>query len=123
MPDADRPFSIHSMCEREGTELSNVLLENTCATYLLLEMEKYTESSAEAMAKYVRASKHLQRIRCNVDLVADHHRLRRQCPKILCCFLPAIQERSSLKELNINFPLIGRPSHLALKNILTHTQS
>jgi Ran GTPase-activating protein (RanGAP) involved in mRNA processing and transport len=81
--------------------------------------EKYTKSSAEAMAKYVRTSKRLQHIRWNGAWYPQF----RHCEEILCCFLPAIQESTSLKELHINFPLIGGPSNLALENMLTHTQS
>jgi hypothetical protein len=43
--------------------------------------------------------------------------------EMFCCFLPAIQESTSLKELHIDFPLIGGPSNLTLENMLTHTQS
>jgi hypothetical protein len=42
---------------------------------------------------------------------------------MFCCFLPALQESTSLKELHINFPRGGGLSNLALENMLTHTQS
>jgi hypothetical protein len=38
-------------------------------------------------------------------------------------FLPVFQESTSLKELDIHFPLIGRLSNMALENMLTYTQS
>jgi hypothetical protein len=43
--------------------------------------------------------------------------------EILGCFLPAIQESTSRKEVDINFALRGGRSNLALENMLTHTQS
>jgi Ran GTPase-activating protein (RanGAP) involved in mRNA processing and transport len=43
--------------------------------------------------------------------------------ELLCCFLAAIQESTSLKELHIKFPLQGGQSYLALGNMLMHTQS
>jgi hypothetical protein len=98
-------------------ELADALLENTSVTYLRLETE--TKSSAEAMAKYLRTSKCLQRLHWNGEIHAE----LRHWEEILCCFLPAIQESTSLKELHITFPVTGGPSHLALENMLTHTQS
>jgi hypothetical protein len=106
--------------EKEDVELADALLENTSVTYLGLETENYTKISAEAMAKYVRTSKRLQRIRWNPLRIMDDQDSRE---KMLCCFLPAFQESRSLKELHINFPLRGEPSHLALENMLTHTQT
>jgi Ran GTPase-activating protein (RanGAP) involved in mRNA processing and transport len=114
-----KPFNIRHLSEKEDIELADALLENTNVTYLEFETEKYTNSSAEAMAKYVRTSKRLQHIRWNGAWYPQF----RHCEEILCCFLPAIQESTSLRELHINFPLIGGPSNLALENMLTHTQS
>jgi hypothetical protein len=119
LPAVDEPFKIRRMCEREHIELVNALLENNSVTYLQLEMENYSKSSAEAMAKYVLTSKRLQRIRWNADRDTE----LQQREEMLCCFLPAIQESTSLKELHITFPVTGGPSNLALENILTHTQS
>jgi hypothetical protein len=42
---------------------------------------------------------------------------------MFCCFLPAIQESTSLKELQISFPRGVGPSILVLENMLTQTQS
>jgi hypothetical protein len=84
-----------------------------------LHINIYTKSSAEAMAKYLRTSKRLQRIHLGGELGADYqHR-----EDILCCFLSAFQESTSLKEVCINFRLVGGPSKRALKNMMTHTQS
>jgi Ran GTPase-activating protein (RanGAP) involved in mRNA processing and transport len=115
LPEAGRPFKIRRMCEREGIELAGALLENTCVTYLELEMSKYTASSAATMAKYVRTSKHLQRIRILWN--------GQGCEEILCCFLPAIQESMSLKELHMELRLVNGPSNVAFENMLAHTQS
>jgi Ran GTPase-activating protein (RanGAP) involved in mRNA processing and transport len=114
-----KPFNIRHLSEKEDMELADALLENTNVTYIEFETEKYTNSSAEAMATYIRTSKHLQHIRWNGAWYPQF----RYCEEILCSFLPAIQESTSLKELHINFPLIGGPSNLALENMLTHTQS
>jgi hypothetical protein len=67
LPDCGKPFKIRHTCEREGIELADALLENTIVTYLELETGKYTKSSAEAMAKFVRTSKHLKHIKWNED--------------------------------------------------------
>jgi Ran GTPase-activating protein (RanGAP) involved in mRNA processing and transport len=115
LPEIGKPFKIRRMCEREGIEVADALLENNSVTYLELETANYTKSSAQAMAKYVRTSKRLQRIRLNGE---TWHR-----EEILCCFLLAIQESTSLKELHIKFRLTGGPSTLAFENMLTHTQS
>ena len=96
-------------------ELANALLENTNITYLRLKLAKYTKCSAEAMAKCVRANKFLQRIRYHWVSIDDR--------VLLCCFLHAIQESTSLKELNIGFPIIGGSSNLALESLLAHTQT
>jgi hypothetical protein len=52
-----RPFIINNLSESEPMELSDALLENNSVAYLKLDTEKYTKSSSEAMAKYVRTSK------------------------------------------------------------------
>jgi Ran GTPase-activating protein (RanGAP) involved in mRNA processing and transport len=118
LPELGKPFRIRRLSEREYMELADALLENNSVTYLQLHAENHTKSSAEAMAKYVRTSKRLQRIRWDRDSGGyDNYE------DILCCFLPAFQESKSLKELHINFPVTGGPSSLALKNMLTHTQS
>jgi hypothetical protein len=116
LPEPGRPFKIRHLSEKEDIELADALLENTSVTYLELETEKCTKSSAEAMAKYVRTSKRLQHIRWNPGA-------RMMDDRGLCCFLPAIQESTSLKELHMELPLQGGPSNLAFENMLTHTQS
>jgi hypothetical protein len=117
LPVPGDPFKIRHLSEKEGIELADALLENTSVTYLGLETAKYTKSSAEAMAKYVRTSKHLQHIRWSSNRESQHFEV------ILCSFLHAIQESTSLKELHIDLPLIDGPSNLALENMLTNTQS
>jgi Ran GTPase-activating protein (RanGAP) involved in mRNA processing and transport len=100
-------------------ELANALLENNGVTYMQLVAENHTKRSAEAMAKYVCTGKCLQRIRCDVDWDEDDD----NCEEMFCTFLPAFQESTSLKELQIDLLLIGGPSKLAFENMLTHTQS
>jgi Ran GTPase-activating protein (RanGAP) involved in mRNA processing and transport len=120
LPEPGQPFKIrHSLSEKEGIKLADALLENTSVTYLELRTEKYTKNSAEAMAKYVRTSKHLQRIHWE----GARSPLFRQREEIFCCFLHAFQESTSLKELGILFPVTGGKSNLALESMLTHTQS
>jgi Ran GTPase-activating protein (RanGAP) involved in mRNA processing and transport len=121
LPESGKPFAIcHRLSEKEDMELTDALLENTSVTYLQLETKEYTKSSAEAMAKYVRTSKRLQRIRLKPNRMIDD-RVLRQREEMLRHFLPAIQESTSLKELHILS--IGGPSSQALENMLTHTQS
>jgi Ran GTPase-activating protein (RanGAP) involved in mRNA processing and transport len=116
LPPKGNSFNISHLSEKEYMELADALLENTSVTYLELKTEEY---SAEEMAKYVRTSKRLQRIKWEDQFRGDD----RVFEEILCHYLPAIQESTSLKELHINFHLIGGPSNLALENMLTHTQS
>jgi Ran GTPase-activating protein (RanGAP) involved in mRNA processing and transport len=115
LPAVGQSLVIRNLSEREEMELADALLENTNVKYLDLQTENYTESSAEAMAKYVRTSKHLQRIDWNITYSEE----------LLCCFLLAFQESTSLKELYIPiaYDLLGVPSNLALENMLTHTHS
>jgi Ran GTPase-activating protein (RanGAP) involved in mRNA processing and transport len=115
LPAPGEPFRIDYLSENEGMELADALLENTNVTYLELETRKYTKSSAEAMAKYVRTSKSLQRIDWNGEL---RHR-----EEMICCFLHAFQESTSLNNLLIDVPVIDGPTSLALENMLTNTQS
>jgi Ran GTPase-activating protein (RanGAP) involved in mRNA processing and transport len=127
LPDCGKPFKIRHMCEWEGIELADALLENTSVTYLELEPSKYTKSSAEAMAKFVRNSKHLKHIHWSEDWDAatlyDRELVLGHREEMFSCFLAAIQESTSLKELNMELPSRGRPSDQALENMLTHTQS
>jgi Ran GTPase-activating protein (RanGAP) involved in mRNA processing and transport len=115
LPAPCEPSRIALLSEKENIELAAALLENTNVTRLELETEKHTKSSAEAMAEYVRTSKRLQRISWLGTI--------REREEIICCFLRAIQESTSPKELDINFPLIGGPSNLVLENMLAHTRS
>jgi Ran GTPase-activating protein (RanGAP) involved in mRNA processing and transport len=118
LPESGEPFKIRHVSEKEGLELADALLENANVT--CLELGTATVSFGEAMAKYVRTSKRLQHFRWNLT---RNDRVFWQPQEMLCHFLPAFQESTSLKELDINFPLISGPSNLALEDMLTHTQS
>jgi hypothetical protein len=129
LPEPGQPLRItsHMLSEKEHIEIADALLENTRVTYLKLRMEKYTKSSVEAMAKYIRTSKHLQRIHWNptrmISDVMTKYEVLQQAEDMLRCLLNAIQESTSLKELHIDFPVTGGPPNPALENMLTHTQS
>jgi Ran GTPase-activating protein (RanGAP) involved in mRNA processing and transport len=78
------------------------------------------------MAKFVRTSKHLKHINWNEDsgaLINDRELVLGHREEMFSCFLPAIQESTSLMELNMELPFRGRPSNQALEDMLTHTQS
>jgi hypothetical protein len=122
LPELGKPFKIRDLSEREYMELADALLENTSVTYLQFATLNYTKSSAEAMAKYVRTSKRLQRILWPRNWMVEASVLRHR-EEIVCCLLSAFQKSTSLKELSMELPLIGGPSNLALENMLTHTQS
>jgi Leucine-rich repeat (LRR) protein len=122
LPEPGEPLRILHLTEKEDMELADALLENNNVTYLQLGTEKCTKSSAEAIAKYVRTSKRLQRIRWNGDSGVPYRGLRHH-EETLCCFLAGIQESTSLKVLDINLPPTGGPSNLALESMLAHTQS
>jgi hypothetical protein len=122
LPELGKPFKIRHLSEKEDMELADALLENTSVTYLELETKKYTKIYGEAMAEYIRTSNHLQRIYWPRRFTTYgremwHHE------EMWYCFLFAFQESTSLKELQIDLPLIGGPSNLALENMLAHTQS
>jgi hypothetical protein len=105
-------------------ELADALLENNSITNLELMTEKYTKSSAEAMAKYVRTSQRLQRIRWPKSyLFDDRESALRHREEMFCCLLPAFQKSTSLRDLEMEWPRGRGPSNLALENMLTHTQS
>jgi hypothetical protein len=122
MPELGKPFKIRRLSEREGIELADALLENTSVTYLELVTAEYTKSSAEAMAKYVRSSKRLQSFRWNGQWGRDDRELRYP-QEIICCFLAAIEESTSLEELDMELPREAGSSHLAFESMLKHTQS
>jgi hypothetical protein len=117
LPEPGEPLWIRHLSEKEHIELADAFIEDTSVTYIeLMPADSYTKSSADAMAKYLRTSKRLQRI--------YWHGQMRENEEIICCFLLAFQESTSLKMLHINFPVTdGGPSHLALENMLTNTQS
>jgi hypothetical protein len=121
LPEPGEPLRIGNLSEKEHIEVAGALLENTNVTFLELEAAKYTKSSTEAMAKYVRTSKHLQRTHWNEEEGGDDRELW-QREAIICCFLAAFQESTSLKEIRMELPRGGGPSNLALENMLTHTQ-
>jgi hypothetical protein len=121
LPELGKPFQIRDLSEKEDLELADALLENNSVTYLeLMDIGTFTKSSAEAMAMYVRTSKRLQRIRIRCQYTNTTMQLR---DEILCCFLSAIQESTSLQKLHMELPRGTGPSNLAFENMLTHTQS
>jgi hypothetical protein len=121
LPEQSEPLRIGRLSEKEYMEFADALLENTNVTYLELRIVAYTKGSAKAMAKYMRTSKRLKRIQWNEESSGNDLDLRR-CEETLCCFLAAIQESTSLKELDMESPRQGGPSNLALENMLMHTK-
>jgi hypothetical protein len=84
--------NLASLYEKEHIELADALPENTNVTYIeLLNTDNYTKSSTEAMTKHLRTSKRLQRIYWHGEM--------REREGIICCFLQAFQESTSLKIL------------------------
>jgi hypothetical protein len=107
LPELGEPFNIRRMCEREGIELADALLENTNVTYLELHLDKNTKSSAEAMAKYVRTSKRLQRIRFQRGN-ASSLRYQKIYSVVFC--LQFKKARRSRNYTLIFLSLVGRPT-------------
>jgi Ran GTPase-activating protein (RanGAP) involved in mRNA processing and transport len=118
LPEPGEAFKMHPLSENQAMELADALLENTNVTYIQLVTARYKESSAVAMAAYVRTSKRLQRIDWNGE---DCELPQRK--EMLCCFLPAFQESTSLKKLHMGLPRVGGPYLSALEDMLTHTKS
>jgi hypothetical protein len=125
LPQFGKPFRFRPFSEKEDVELVDTLLEsNTNVTHLELWLCYNTKSSSEATAKYVRTSKRLRRIRFRRKMEPESQRLGRLHEEIMMCyFLPAIQESTSLKELHMELPLVRGRSTLAFESMLTHTQS
>jgi hypothetical protein len=122
LPEPGEPLRICRLNEKEDIELAAALLENNNVTYLQLDTAKHTKTSAWAMAKYMRTSKHLQRIDWYGQSMTND-RVLQQREEMLRCFLAAYQESTSLKELDMEFLRIGERSNLALESMLTHTQT
>jgi hypothetical protein len=111
LPEPGGPFKFRPLSKKENIEIADALLESTSVTFLELGTDNYKKSSAEAMAKYVRTSKHLQRIRWPRNWVQPDNRVLKQREDMFCRLLPAIQESTSLKELHILNPITGgRPT-------------
>jgi hypothetical protein len=70
------------------------------------------------MAEYLRNSKCLQRIGWTGIYIHHCSSVRRNALVFAC-----ISRKYSLKELDIDFPLVRGPSNLALESMLKHTQS
>jgi hypothetical protein len=78
-------------------ELADALLENNSVIYLEVETKRYTKSSAEALAKYVRTSKRLQRMK-------------------KCCVVYCLQFKKAHRSSIYTFTylsLVGRPTWLS----------
>jgi Ran GTPase-activating protein (RanGAP) involved in mRNA processing and transport len=127
MPEPGQPFKIDRRSDKEDLELADALLENNRVTYLEFEVRNYTKSSAEAMAKYVRTSKRLQRIHMTKRFIGEE-----LDEDMVCSFLLAFQESTSLKELQMELIFrqtskvsgpSGSKTNLAFEHMLTHTQS
>jgi hypothetical protein len=82
LPEPGEPLSIKSLSVKKGIELADALLKNTSITDLAMETREYTKSSAEAMTKYVRSSKRLQRIYWNMEHESIPKALQRQWPSM-----------------------------------------
>jgi hypothetical protein len=103
LPEPGEPLRITHLSEKEGMELADALLENASIAHLKLKTNYYTKSSAEAMGQYVRNSKCLQRISWKGEMNGEHREMRPR-EDMLCCFLPAFQESTSLRELHMELP-------------------
>jgi hypothetical protein len=127
LPEPDKPFEICPLSEKEDMALADALMQNSNVTYLELDRVKHTKRFAKAMAEYMRTSKCLQRIRLvgkpEAGFLAANDRQLKHHEEMMCCFLPAFQGSTSLKEVYMDLPFQGGPSIMALKNMLTHTQS
>jgi Ran GTPase-activating protein (RanGAP) involved in mRNA processing and transport len=121
LPEPGQPFKISPLSDEEEIVVAGALLENTTVTYLKLETGRYMTRVAEAMAKYVRTSKHLQRIHWDGEIWNGFRQPQRE--EILSCFLSAFQESTSLKELRIDSLYQHVPFNLAFENMLAHSQN
>jgi Ran GTPase-activating protein (RanGAP) involved in mRNA processing and transport len=104
------------LSESEHIELADALIHNTRVQRIFMELDDYTERSAQAMAKYFRASEVL---RC---VILSGSRNNSESQRVLSCLLLALQERPSLKELSLHELKLGSASK-AIEALLINTQS
>jgi hypothetical protein len=109
LPEVGEHFRMNSLLsEKNVIKLADALLENTSVTHLQLDTEMYTKSSAEAMAKYVRTSKRLQRIRW--ELPANNHELKHHEEFSVVFYLHFKRVRRSRNFTLASLAGLGRPS-------------
>lgn len=122
LPRKGAPFVINrKLSERESIELTNALLQNTNIQSISLNVDHYTSKSAETMGKYLRGSKHLQRVRLEGRPFPDVNLQRHK--QVFSILLRALQESTSLKEISIHNLEIGMLANNSLETFLARTPS
>jgi Ran GTPase-activating protein (RanGAP) involved in mRNA processing and transport len=117
LPRDNLPFKIGPrLSEREHIELADALTHNTRVQRIFMELDDYSERSAQAMAEYFRASKVL---RC---VILSGSRNNSESQRVLSCLLVALQNTPSLKELSLHELKLGTASK-AIENLLIRAPS
>jgi Ran GTPase-activating protein (RanGAP) involved in mRNA processing and transport len=117
LPRDNFPFKIGPLLsENEHIELADALTHNTCVQRIFMELDDYTERSAQAMAEYFHTSKVLR------GVILSGSRSDSESQRVLSCLLLALQGRPSLKELSLHELKLGSASK-AIETLLSNTQS
>jgi Ran GTPase-activating protein (RanGAP) involved in mRNA processing and transport len=117
VPGDNLPFKIRPcLSEKEHIELADALTQNTIVKRIFLDVDDFTERSAQAMAEYLRTSKNLY------SVILCGSRNNSESQRVLSCFLLALKEKASLKELSLHDLKLGSASQV-LEKLLMDTQS
>jgi Ran GTPase-activating protein (RanGAP) involved in mRNA processing and transport len=128
LPSTGSPFKIRAgLTESQYIELSAALLESSAVKRLELDVYALTEGSAQAIGKYLRASKFLVSVSLDegwapATAFEDRSAWWRNQHTVLTILLRSLRKCVSLEELSVKNRELGRASH-ELKAFLIHTKS
>jgi Ran GTPase-activating protein (RanGAP) involved in mRNA processing and transport len=100
-------------------EIAEALLQNTIVRRIGLDLQHYSELSADAMAKYLAQSKHLLAVELSQNSIYE---MDHPYQHFLSSFIEAVGKSDSIKELNLTCPDLG-PASKSFENLLTRTKS
>jgi Ran GTPase-activating protein (RanGAP) involved in mRNA processing and transport len=128
LPSTGNPFKIRAgLTETQYIELSAALLESSAVKRLELDVYALTEGSAQAIGRYLRASKCLVSVSLDegwapATAFEDRSAWWRNHHTVLTILLRSLRKSTSLEEFSIKNRQLGRASH-ELKAFLIHTKS
>jgi Ran GTPase-activating protein (RanGAP) involved in mRNA processing and transport len=102
-------------------EIAEALLQNTIVRRIALDLQHYSELSADAMAKYLAQSKRLLYVELS-SIYSIYSFESTTDQQLLSSFIEAVGKSNSIKELNLSCPDLG-PTGKSFENLLTRTKS